>query len=266
MTHRSLGRTGLSVSRIGFGAFKIGRNQKVKYPRGYNLPDDGEVARLLNGVLDAGINLIDTAPAYGTSEQRIGRAIGHRREEFVLCSKVGETFALDPARDPAGEPVSQYHFSAAAIRRSVEKSLRRLRTDRLDLLLLHSDGRDLYLQRQTAAVESLLRLKEAGLVRYIGLSGKTAAGHTAALDWADVVMVEYHLGRRSEEVVISEAAAAGVGVLVKKGLAAGHLPPEPAIRFVLSNENVSSMVIGGLNLEHIQRNVSAGAGVERVAA
>lgn len=262
MTYRELGRTGLSVSPIGFGAFKIGRNQKVKYPRDYSLPDDRDVARLLNGVLDTGINFIDTAPAYGTSEERIGRAIGHRRDEFVLCSKVGETFSVNPA----GEPHSRYQFSAEAIRGSVEQSLRRLRTDRLDLLLLHSDGRDLYLQRQTTAIDSLLRLKEAGLVRCIGLSGKTAAGHTAALDWADVVMVEYHLGRRSEEVVIAEAAAAGVGVLVKKGLAAGHLPPEPAIQFVLSNDNVASMVVGGLSLDHIRQNVAASARTERIAA
>lgn len=252
MTARPLGRTGLTVSPVGFGAFKIGRNQNVKYPTGYELPDDRAVERLLNGVLDSGINLIDTAPAYGTSEERIGRAIGHRRDEFVLCSKVGETFSVDEE----GRAVSTFDFSERSIRASVVRSLRRLRTDCLDLLLLHSDGRDLFILRDTDAVSTLLKLKEEGLVRCVGLSGKTAAGHSAALDWADVIMAEYHAGNRGEEVVIAEAASAGVGVLVKKGLAAGHLQPGPAIRFVLSNPDVSSLVVGGLNLEHIRENVA----------
>ncbi|MGC1272264.1 MAG: aldo/keto reductase [Planctomycetaceae bacterium] len=251
MNHRPLGRTGLAVSPLGFGAFKIGRNLNVKYPAGYDLPDDRAVDRLLNGVLDAGINLIDTAPAYGLAEERIGRAIAHRRDEYVLCTKVGETFSIDES----GRPISTYDFSEESIRASVERSLKRLRTDVLDVLLLHSDGRDLFILRETDAIPTLMQLKEDGLVRCIGLSGKTAAGHSAALDWADVIMAEYHAGNRSDEVVLAEAAAAGVGVLVKKGLAAGHLEPGPAIRFVLSNPDVSSLVIGGLNLDHIKENI-----------
>ena len=262
MTHRPLGRTGLTVSPIGFGTFKIGRNRNVKYPTGYDLPDERAVDRLLNGVLDAGINLIDTAPAYGLSEERIGRSIARRRDEYVLCSKVGETFRVDDD----GRPISSYEFTAASIRASVERSLARLRTDALDVLLLHSDGRDLYILRETDAVESLLRLKEDGLVRCVGLSGKTAAGHHAALDWADVIMAEYHAGDRGQEVVIAEAAEAGVGVLVKKGLAAGHLPPGPALRFLMSNPDVSSAVVGGLNLDHIRENLAHAAGAASSAA
>jgi aryl-alcohol dehydrogenase-like predicted oxidoreductase len=252
MNHRPLGRTGLAVSPLGFGAFKIGRNRNVKYPSGYDLPDERAVDRLLNGVLDAGINLIDTAPAYGFAEERIGKAIAHRRDEYVLCTKVGETFSIDEC----GRPVSTFDFAEESIRASVERSLRRLRTDVLDVLLLHSDGRDLFILRETDAVATLMQLKEDGLVRCIGLSGKTAAGHAAALDWADVIMTEYHIGNRGDEVVIAEAAQAGVGVLVKKGLAAGHLEPGPAIRFVLSNSDVSSLVVGGLNLDHIRENVA----------
>lgn len=262
MEYRPLGQTGLSVSPLGFGAFKIGRNQNVKYPQGYSLPDDRQVADLLNGVLDAGINLIDTAPAYGTSEQRVGKAIAHRRAEFVLSSKVGESFDLNPS----GEAVSHYDFSPEAIRRSVEGSLSRLKADVLDILLLHSDGRDLFILQQTDAVESLQRLKEQGLTRFIGLSGKTAAGHAAALEWADVIMVEYNNHQRGEEVVISEAAESGVGVLVKKGLASGHLAPQAAIPFVLSNPHVSSMVIGGLRLDHLHENIHQARLANRFAA
>ncbi|TXT24440.1 MAG: aldo/keto reductase, partial [Planctomycetota bacterium] len=92
MQLRPLGKTELLVSPLGFGAFKIGRNEKVKYPQPYDLPDDTAVERLLNGVLDAGINLIDTAPAYGISEERIGKFLSQRRGEFVLSTKVGERF------------------------------------------------------------------------------------------------------------------------------------------------------------------------------
>ena len=86
MVYRSLGNTGLSVSPIGFGAFKIGRNVRTKYEQNYDLPSDKEVERLLNGLLDLGINYIDTAPAYGTSELRIGKAITHRRDDYVLST------------------------------------------------------------------------------------------------------------------------------------------------------------------------------------
>ena len=108
--HR-IGRAGLVVPPLGFGAFKIGRNQGVKYPNPYDLPDTAEVERLLNSVLDLGCTLIDTAPAYGVSESRIGQAIGHRRSEFVLSTKVGETFV---------DGQSRYDFSATSVKASLE--------------------------------------------------------------------------------------------------------------------------------------------------
>lgn len=250
MQQRPLGQTGFEISPIGFGAFKIGRNQGIKYPRAYDLPDEPTVARLLNAVLDLGVTFLDTAPAYGLSEERIGRALAHRRREFVLSTKAGETF-----KDGA----SSYDFSADAIRGSVHRSLKRLRTDVLDLLFLHSHGNDAQILDETDAVEELLRLKEEGLVRAVGLSGKTVAGARQSLPWADVVMVEYHLADTSHEAVIREAATHGVGVVVKKGLSAGHLSPEDAIRFVLGNRDVSSLVIGGLNPQHIRANVAVAA-------
>jgi aryl-alcohol dehydrogenase-like predicted oxidoreductase len=244
----------LAISPVGFGAFKIGRNQGVKYPTSYDLPDDATVTRLLNGLLDAGVDLIDTAPAYGLSEDRIGRAIAGRREEFTLSTKVGETFEN-------GESV--YDFSAESVRASVERSLRRLQTDVLDVVFVHSDGRDIEIIEQTPVVETLLEMKSRGLMRAIGFSGKTVDGARRALDWADVLMVEYHLDDRSHEDVISEAAGRGVGVLVKKGLAAGHLSAEEAIQFVLGNAHVDALVVGGLNLDHILANIAVAAAVHR---
>jgi len=243
---RPLGRGGPLVSPVGFGAVKIGRNTAVKYPSGYDLPSEPQVAQLLNGVLDLGINLIDTAPAYGSSEERIGRAVGHRRTEFVLCTKAGEQF---------DQGHSRFDFSGSAIRRSLEESLRRLRTDRADVLLLHSDGRDLEILEHTDAVETLLALRSAGLARQVGLSGKTVAGARAALAWADVLMVPYNLEDPSHAAVIEEAHRAGVGVLVKKGLGAGRLVAAEALPFALAPAGVSSVVVGSLSLAHLRENL-----------
>jgi aryl-alcohol dehydrogenase-like predicted oxidoreductase len=250
-SRRPLGRTGLNISPIGFGGFKIGRNQQIKYPTAYDLPGEADLARLLNGLLDLGINYIDTAPAYGLSEERIGRHLSPRRSEFVLATKVGETFE---------EGASSYDFSAAGLRTSIERSLLRLNTPSIDVLLVHSDGRDLWIQNETDAVSVLREFKQRGLVRAIGLSGKTVEGAVRALDWADVLMVEYHLEDRSHAELIAEAAARGVGIVVKKGLASGHLPAAEAIHFVLSNPHVASVVVGGLNLEHFRANLTAASG------
>jgi len=247
MNPRPLGRSGIEVTPIGFGAFKIGRNEKTKYAASYALPDEAAVERLLNELLDMGLAYIDTAPAYGLSEERIGRAISHRRSEFTLSSKVGESFEQ-------GE--SQYDFSAAAVRASIERSLRRLKTDVLDIAFIHSDGRDIELQQSSDAVPTLVELQQKGLVRAIGLSGKTVEGARLALDWADAIMVEYHVEDPSHGPVIAAAAESGVGVVVKKGLASGKLPAEEAIGFVLANLGVASIVIGGLNLDHFRTNIA----------
>jgi aryl-alcohol dehydrogenase-like predicted oxidoreductase len=103
----------------------------------------------------------------------------------------------------------------------------------------------------------LQELRKRGEARAIGFSGKTVQGAAAALDWADAIMVEYHLEDRSQEKVIGEAGRRGVGVIIKKGLASGRLNPNDAIRFVLGNPDVTSMLIGGLKLDHIRDNIQA---------
>ncbi len=245
---RPLGQTCLRISPIGFGAFKIGRNQKTKYPQAYDLPDNITVEKLLNEVLDAGINHIDTAPAYGLSEARIGNSIAHRRDEFILSTKVGETF---------DEGISNYNFSAAATKATIERSLQRLKTDVLDIVFIHSDGNDFHILRETDVVPTLIRYKEQGIIRNIGLSGKHPEAAKESFIWADVTMLEYHLNDQSHADVITEAARQGVGVFIKKGLAAGHLPPKKAISFLLTNPAICSIVIGGLNIKHIQSNLKS---------
>ena len=246
MVRRRLGSCGLAVSPIGFGAFKIGRNVGIKYAQNYDLPDERTVDRLLNTVLDLGINYIDTAPAYGISEERIGRAISSRHSEFVLCTKVGENFE---------DGCSTYDFSEQAVRGSVARSRERLGSDELDIVLIHSDENDLQILNETDVVPTLTALRDAGVIKAIGLSAKTIDGARAALAWADVLMVEFHVRDQSFGPVIAEAAEAGVGVVVKKGLASGELDPAEAIPFVLSTAGVASLVIGSLGLDHIRTNI-----------
>lgn len=239
-------RRNLNITPVGFGAFKIGRNQGIKYPDAYDLPDEQAVDTLLNGVLDLGINYIDTATAYGLSEERIGRAIGHRRDEFVISTKVGETFA-------AGR--SSHDFSSHGVRESVERSLRRLRCDALDIVFVHASRDDLEVLTATDVVPTLESLRDQGCVKRIGFSGYTAKAFDVALSWADVLMVTYHKDDPTLESVIAKAAERGVAIVVKKALASGHLNAEEAIRFVLANPHVTSAVIGGLSLQHLRENV-----------
>lgn len=230
---------------MGFGAFKIGRNQGVKYPTPYDLPEMSEVAQLLNSVLDLGCTLIDTAPAYGLSESRIGQTISHRRAEFVLSTKVGETFE---------DGTSRYDFSAQGIKASLDRSMKNLRTDVLDIVFIHSDGRDLFILEETETPSILQDYRAQGKIRAIGLSGKTVPGAKKALEWADILMVEYHLNDHSHHDLMTEAAANDVAIFVKKGLASGKLPADESIQFVLSHPAATSLIIGGLNFDHFRQN------------
>ena len=245
MVLRQLGHTGMQVSPLGFGAFKIGRNQKTHYGYAYNLPSDKATEQLLNGILDLGINVIDTAPAYGLSEKQIGRFLPARRNEYILSTKVGEHFK---------EGISSYDFGSQAIRESVQKSLRQLRTDHLDIVFIHSSGADLEILNETAAVETLEALKSEGLVRAIGFSGRDTVAEQQSLSWADVLMVEYHCENIDHRDVVCEAGKRGVGVIVKKGLASGKLKPATAIPYVLKNPDICTLAVGGLNLEHFREN------------
>ncbi|PAW60753.1 MAG: aldo/keto reductase, partial [Verrucomicrobiia bacterium Tous-C2TDCM] len=114
MNSRPLHGTDLSVSALGLGTVKFGRNQSVKYPTAFDLPTDEAILSLLDLAREEGINLLDTAPAYGTSEERLGQLLGSRRDEWVLVSKAGENF---------DGTSSTFDFSPAAITASVERSL-----------------------------------------------------------------------------------------------------------------------------------------------
>ena len=235
------------ITPIGYGAFKIGRNRGIKYPGDFDLPDDAQVDRLLNEVLDLGIGWIDTAPAYGLSEQRIGRSISHRRDEFLLSTKVGESFQ---------DGQSRFDFSADAVRSSVHQSLKHLRTDHLDVVFVHCARDDLSILRDTDVLETLARLKTEGLLFSIGASIYTTDALRYAIPHVDYLMAEYNLDNPSHADAIDAAAQSGVTVVVKKGLASGRLEPEPAVRFVLSCSGVASLCVASLNLDHLRQLVT----------
>lgn len=254
MKQRPLGNTGLLVSPIGFGAFKIGRNQGIKYDRPYELPTLPQVQSLVDGLIASGVTYFDTAPAYGLSEERLGQTLPADRSNLTVSTKIGESFS---------EGKSTYDFTQAGVELSIHRSLSRLKTQQLDMVFIHSNGDDMSILHESAAVATLMKFKDQGVIRAIGFSGKTTEGALAALTWADALMVEYHLEDRSHEYVIANAAAQGVGIVVKKGLASGKLPASEAIQFVLANPAVSSLIIGGLNLKHMQNNLASATVVSR---
>ena len=251
MKTRPLGPTGLDVSVIGLGTVKIGRNQQVKYPRGFEIPDDRTVAELFELARALGINFIDTAPAYGSSEARIGELLPDRNE-WVIMTKVGEIFEN-------GE--SRFDFSPGHTRSSVEASLRRLRRDVLDVVLVHSDGNDMDIINDTGVFETLDKLRQQGLLRAYGMSSKTVEGGLWTVEHCDVVMATCNPDYNEELPVLQRARELGKGVVVKKALQSGHADQdaggagiERAFEFVLSQPGVSSMIVGTINPAHLRSN------------
>ena len=118
----AIAQTGLSVSPLGLGTVKLGRDTGVKYPTAFSIPNDQQAMALLNQAWDLGINFLDTAPAYGTSEQRLGDLLPKLDHDWVIATKVGETF------NPASAE-SDYNFTPEFIQHSVQTSLKNLRRD-----------------------------------------------------------------------------------------------------------------------------------------
>jgi aryl-alcohol dehydrogenase-like predicted oxidoreductase len=254
---RPLGSTGLSVSPIGLGAVKLGRNTDVKYPAGFALPTDQEVETLLQTAYDLGVNLIDTAPAYGQSEARLGRFL-KPRSAWIVSTKCGETY--DHGR-------STYDFSGRSLVASLERSLRRLKTDHVDILLIHSNGHDTEILTETDAVPSLERIKQAGKARAIGISAKTSDGIIAAIPSLDVVMAPYNRRHPSHAPALAQAALAGLGILAIKGLGSGHLANdvESSLRYVLQEPFVHALVIGTTHPDHLRQAAALADGFLRAS-
>jgi aryl-alcohol dehydrogenase-like predicted oxidoreductase len=249
MEKRELGKTGVQVSRLGLGTVKFGRSEGVKYPAGFEIPDDYSLTRLLSQARDFGINTLDTAPSYGTSEERLGMLLKGKRKDWVIIGKAGEEFEKGK---------SSFNFTPEHFITSLERTLKRLQTDYLDVLLIHSNGDDLKILSDEKLIRKMQDFKRAGMVRAIGASTKTVKGGLKALELMDVVMATYTPDHTEEVAVLNEAALSEKGVLLKKALGSGHADdPGEAIKFSLSHPAVDSIIVGTINPLHLKQNVEA---------
>lgn len=250
---RPLGQTGIFVSPITLGTVKWGRNQGLKFPA-FELPDDRTLHALLDLAEEAGINLLDTAPAYGIAEERIGKLLADRAggSGILVASKAGEEFA---------DGASAFDFSAGHLRASVERSLRRLGREALDVAMIHSRQDDVDVIENTPALETLEALKREGKIRATGFSTMTVEGGLLAAERCDALMVPYNLGYQAHRAVIDRAFALGKGVIVKRGLFSGgtytaaDLPD--LIRAVFAVPGATSLAVGTINPAHLRDNAGA---------
>lgn len=250
LEQRPFGAGGPLVSVLGLGTVKFGRNTDVKYPggEGFPLPSDAQIEEILDLCLDHGLTLLDTAPAYGSSEDRLGNLMGQRREKFFLVTKTGEEHE---------NGVSHRDFSPAYTRMSVERSLKRLKTDRLDCVIVHCGRNDAEIL-QGGVLDALEEMKAEGKLRFFGASIYTDAAVRLTLARGGAVMVEYHRDHDALAPAMQAARDAGCAVLVKKGLASGHAADKTdALRYAVAGPGVTSLVFGSLNPANILSNINA---------
>jgi aryl-alcohol dehydrogenase-like predicted oxidoreductase len=277
----TLGRTGATVSTLGYGAMEL-RSDRL---------DHDAVDALLNAVLDAGINMIDTSPDYGASEDHIGRAIADRRDEYFLASKcgcaVGETVG---ANGPAGR---EHVFTRENVRAGVEQSLRRMRTDHLDLVQFHISPSPETLAENDSVAE-LLDLRDEGKIRFLGISGTLPhLPDQIAMGVFDAFQIPYSAVEREHEEAITTAARAGAGTIIRGGVARGFPEPNPdyperfqqmirarnerfeateiddllgdmdtmefMLRFTISHPDLHTTIVGTKNADHLAANIAAAA-------
>jgi aryl-alcohol dehydrogenase-like predicted oxidoreductase len=279
---RPLGQTGTDVSILGYGAMEL-RGQ----PYGPVI-EDFEAGQLLGAVLDGGINLIDTSIDYGRSEELIGHYLGHRRDEFFLASKCGCLLET-----PSGaRPPFPHDYSPGNVRAGIEQSLRRLNTDRLDLVQVHMSPSRARMEADDT-VETLQALHDEGKVRFIGMSGilPNLPDHIA-MGVFDVFQIPYSAVQREHEDLITAAAKTGAGTLIRGGAARGAPAQDKdwqrgplglaegegqrrwessgvddlldgmtrmefVLRFTLSHPALSSTIVGTSRVSHLLTNLTA---------
>lgn len=278
---RVLGRTGMAVTRLGYGSVEL-RNARPEARR----VTDAVAGDLLNAVLDEGINFVDTSPDYGNAEEMIGRYIAHRRSEYFLASKVGCVVTDVMGGD------GRHNYSRENVIAGVEQSLRRMRTDYLDLVQFH--GRPVLAElRATGAIEALRDLQRAGKVRFIGASATLPdLPDLIATGEFDEFQIPYSLLDREHEDAITEAAQAGAGTVIRGGAARGAPSDEKqwadsslgvskeraqglweiaaldqlldgasrmefTLRFTLTHPHLDTAIVGTSRIEHLRDNVAA---------
>ena len=232
MHYRRLGRTGLQVSEISLGASGL-RGPSTEY-----------ALRMVRRAIELGVNYFDTASVYGDSEPKLGMALEGVRREVFIATKVDATTAADAEQELAA-------------------SLRRLRTDYVDVLALHDIRSPEDLDRRTApggAWEALEHAREAGTARFIGITGHRHDLLVRALRRCDADLVLFILNiveRGALQELIPLALERDIGLVVMKPLAMGALPPRLALRYILSHP-VSCAIPGPTRLDWLEADIAAG--------
>jgi aryl-alcohol dehydrogenase-like predicted oxidoreductase len=270
-----LGRTGLNVTRLSFGAMEI-RDSRIWGGRPVT---DGQAETILNMVLDEGINFIDTANDYGRSEEFIGKYIAHRRQEFILATKCGCTVV----RRDENTDDTPHVWTRDNLFRGLNESLQRMKTEAIDIMQLHNPPVEETEKNQL--VEALREMQKQGKVRFISIS--TTLPHLPTyLGWGvfDTFQIPYSALEREHEEWISRSAEAGIGTIIRGGVARGEFgvglgnedrwkkfeeanldelrePGESRtaflLRFTLSHPHVDTTIVGTLYPEHLQENIAA---------
>lgn len=276
MEYRMFGKTGLKVSVLGYGAMEL---RRLRQP---------QATEILNRVLDAGVTYIDTARDYPTSEEKLGKAIAHRRSEFTIATKCG--------CNPLMEKYDGQHvhiFDVPTLQRNIENSLRLLKTDYIDVWQMHmTTPEQLDYDRNHEAIAFMQKMKCEGKVRAIGVSLRhgsdtepgfpTAYGYRCIQDfmeWGvfDMMQIVYGGMVRTNEEVISKAASKGLGIKVR-GVVKDYFPdfdekfraaglPELLeegedrrsflIRYAFTHPDITLGIIGTASIDHFLHNIAA---------
>jgi len=283
---RAIGRTGLTASRMGYGAMELAGPPKAR-----DLTE-AEAIRFINQVVDAGVTYIDTSIDYGRSEVLIGKAIAHRRDEYLLASKCACEVGVDPYHIKADDKHEKHIYTGANVIAGVEQSLKRLRTDHLDVVQVHGNPTRQELE-DGGVIDALQKLVKDGKVRHAGISTRLPLlAEFIDVDYFTLVQVPYSALQRTNEDAIAALRAAGKAVVTRgvtgrgapaKGWATrpigtadgevrdvweraklddlldGMSRIEFMIRFVLSNENVDIALVATTNPDNLRADVGYAA-------
>ncbi len=269
-----LGRTGLMVTRLGYGAMEI-RDSRIWGGRPVT---DVQADTILNAVLDSGINIIDTSNDYGRSEEFIGRFLAHRRGEYILATKCGCTVVR---RDETTDD-TPHVWTRENLFRGLHESLTRMKTDYIDIMQLHNPTVEQFEQGDLGV--ALQEMKSQGKVRWIGISSTLPHIETyIKLGIFDTFQIPYSALERAHENVITAAAVAGAGIIDRGGVARGEpgaglgstdrwaaferanldeLRSEGEsrtaflLRFLLSHPHIHTTIVGTLIPEHLRENIA----------
>ena len=260
---RTLGKTELEVTQLGYGTAIA---ELMRTPIG-----DKHAEKLLNTVLDEGINFIDTAPDYGVSEDQIGKFISHRRDEFYLATKcgcVGDTWTPG------------HNWTSKQLLSNIDSSLRRMKTDQVDILQMHNPTVEDVLEN--GLIDTLQEIRAAGKTRFIGVSsGSPDLVQFADMGIFDVFQIPYSALERRHETMITHAANQGAGIIIRGGIAQGdnntktldkvnntwnraleNITGEIArhefvLRFTLTHPSCHTTIVGTGKLDHLSTNIQS---------